>query len=200
MKKCTKCGCENSDQSNFCSLCGQSLSNVQIVITPQPSTSSPKKHSPLFGILEIGIGLLSIAMFLLPWIEVRSSMFSILSTQNTASGLDLIEAGIWPITVGYIFAWLSYAVTRYVKNAPKWLKVVIALVSLLCYGYFVVVFIQGIDYTVTGPFGLDVNTGGRVTIKEGALLALAGAVLLFVGAVTSTPAAEDDFVSPPGAG
>ncbi|MBN1486279.1 MAG: FHA domain-containing protein [Anaerolineae bacterium] len=166
-------------------------------VSPQPEKSPVWQPESVvqggarnsLGIYEIGIGLLSSAMFLLPWLSIKSSMFGTLSAQRTVYVTGLVEAGAcWPVILGYLLAWSTYAMARYVDKAPQWLKLILVLSSLGVYGFFVAVFGAGLTFTPVGTFGLDTNSGGSIAIREGAVLALVGTLLIFWGVVSSAKA------------
>lgn len=135
------------------------------------------------GIPEIGIGLVTIAVLFLPWIEINSSLFMILNTQQAIGALELIGAGAWPVLVACISAWICFGICRFSTDASKGLRVVPAVVSFLSLGLFVLIFVQGVEFS-SGSFGIT-EQRGVMSLREGTYVAFGGVILLLIGAFQS---------------
>lgn len=99
---------------------------------------------------EIGIFLLTISLFLLPWFRDFDPPAN---RSDVITGVEFLTYGAWPVILGYAAACLSYIVSKFSNR--KWVGVIILVMTCLFYLYLHLAFaVNGVRYDPPGvPLG-----------------------------------------------
>lgn len=185
---CPNCRRENLRDSYLCAYCGFPIYPAANPVNPahqnKPGKIEPKM-SPRFLFIDLGLFAVAVSA-LLTWVSI-STVALWIPSEETYTGYRVMAefTGGAQINVVVTFFFIFAGVATILMHARKRaLAVIAALISLASMGYsfFTLRYIAGQQFGYSNWLYSDISV---MHLREGIYIALAGAVLLFLGTVFS---------------